>query len=122
EVFLDAALSIQEHIDPHLRFRRAELEDAVHKQTERRTTPSSGFEDLWELGQEAAAQRTRERQEREKQARQPARIPPEPEKDILRFLLEYAPHLAEWQRDVLDIVRTEMLYFVPQMQTKIANE
>src|SRR4051794_26285582 len=36
EVFLDAALSIQEHIDPHLRFRRAELEDAVHKQTERR--------------------------------------------------------------------------------------
>ncbi len=32
------------------------------------------------------------------------------------------PHLQPWQRDIIEIVRTEMLYFVPQMQTKIMNE
>ena len=119
ETFLDAALSIQEHIDPHLRFRRR---DADEHRTAPRSAPTSEFEDLWDLGEEGAAARAQERREREKAAHAPAHIPPEPEKDVLRFLLEYAPHLADWQRDVLDIVRTEMLYFVPQMQTKIMNE
>ena len=32
------------------------------------------------------------------------------------------PTLEDWQRDILLIVREEMLYFVPQMQTKILNE
>src|SRR5439155_12116781 len=36
--------------------------------------------------------------------------------------MEQAPDLADWQRDVIEIVRNEMLYFVPQMQTKILNE
>jgi stage V sporulation protein R len=30
--------------------------------------------------------------------------------------------MADWQRDVIEIVRSEMLYFIPQMQTKIMNE
>jgi stage V sporulation protein R len=30
--------------------------------------------------------------------------------------------LEPWQRDIIEIVRTEMLYFVPQMQTKVLNE
>ena len=41
---------------------------------------------------------------------------------MLRFLTEHAPDLEDWQRDMLEIVRNEMLYFVPQMQTKIMNE
>jgi len=49
------------------------------------------------------------------------RFPPEPEKDVLAFLLHYAP-LEPWQRDVLDIVREEAYYFAPQGQTKIMNE
>jgi stage V sporulation protein R len=39
----------------------------------------------------------------------------------MRFLLEHAP-LADWQRDVLGIVREEAYYFAPQRQTKILNE
>src|SRR6185312_4272378 len=35
---------------------------------------------------------------------------------------QHSPHLEPWQRDIIDIVRTEMLYFVPQMQTKVLNE
>src|SRR2546425_8143589 len=44
------------------------------------------------------------------------------EKDLLLFLADHAPDLEPWQRDVLHIVRSEQLYFLPQMQTKIMNE
>lgn len=49
------------------------------------------------------------------------RIPPEPEEDMLFFLLNYAK-LSEWEKDVIDIVREETLYFIPQIETKIMNE
>jgi stage V sporulation protein R len=48
-------------------------------------------------------------------------IPEEPERDVLLFLMEYAP-LENWQRNVLEIVREEAYYFAPQRQTKIMNE
>src|SRR5256884_2634662 len=35
--------------------------------------------------------------------------------------MRYAPHLQPWQRDIIEIVRTEMLYFIPQAQTKVMN-
>ncbi len=49
------------------------------------------------------------------------RIPPEPEEDMLFFLVKYAK-LSEWEKDVVDIVREETLYFIPQIETKIMNE
>ncbi len=48
-------------------------------------------------------------------------FPEQPERDILMFLLEYAP-LKDWQRDILAIIREEAYYFAPQAQTKIMNE
>jgi stage V sporulation protein R len=50
------------------------------------------------------------------------RFPARPEKDIVGFIMEHARYLEPWQRDVIGIVRQEMLYFVPQMQTKTINE
>jgi stage V sporulation protein R len=41
---------------------------------------------------------------------------------MLYFLIRHARDLEEWQRDILQIVREEMIYFLPQMQTKIINE
>ena len=56
------------------------------------------------------------------QAKKPEhRVPERPERDILKFLLDHAP-LERWERDVLDVIRTESYYFVPQRQTKIMNE
>ena len=43
------------------------------------------------------------------------------EKDILKFLIDYAP-LKKWEKDVLSIIRKEAYYFAPQRQTKIMNE
>ncbi len=66
------------------------------------------------------AQRAEE--ERERFNIRPPKFPEKPEKDLLLFLTRHAPHLLPWQRDILEIVRLEMLYFVPQMQTKVMNE
>ncbi len=49
------------------------------------------------------------------------RFPENPERDILKFLLHYAP-LEEWQQDILSIVRDEAYYFAPQGMTKTMNE
>ena len=50
------------------------------------------------------------------------KIPPQPEKDLLLFIEEYSRELEEWQRDILTMMREEMLYFWPQLETKIMNE
>ncbi len=49
------------------------------------------------------------------------KLPPDPEKDILFFLINYAP-LEEWERDLLGMIRSESYYFFPQFETKIINE
>ena len=48
-------------------------------------------------------------------------FPEEPERDVLSFLLENAP-LSRAEHTVLEIIRDETYYFIPQMQTKIMNE
>ena len=52
---------------------------------------------------------------------QPRQFPKQPERDVLLFLQEHAP-LANWQRDILGIIREEAYYFAPQGMTKIMNE
>ncbi|MGE5674743.1 MAG: SpoVR family protein [Mycobacterium leprae] len=106
EQFLDAVLALEDHVDPY----------------PRKVAPDSGehaaeggglYEDLFEESLEPNAEIAHKKVRR---------IPPEPEQDLLRFLLEYGDHLEEWQKDVIAIVREESLYFVPQMMTKIMNE
>jgi spore cortex formation protein SpoVR/YcgB (stage V sporulation) len=45
-----------------------------------------------------------------------------PEENILYFLEKNAPRLADWQRELLRIVRHLAQYFHPQRQTKVMNE
>jgi stage V sporulation protein R len=49
------------------------------------------------------------------------RFPNEPERDVLKFLIQYSP-LEEWQQDILSIIRDESYYFSPQGMTKTMNE
>lgn len=49
------------------------------------------------------------------------RFPAHPERDILKFLMNYAP-LEDWQQDVLSIIRDEAYYYAPQGMTKTMNE
>jgi stage V sporulation protein R len=49
------------------------------------------------------------------------KFPVQPQRDVLKFLLEHSP-LEHWQQDILEISREEAYYFAPQGMTKIMNE
>ena len=57
----------------------------------------------------------------EDEANRQKKFPGEPERDVMRFLMEHAP-LERWQVDVMDMMREEAYYFAPQGMTKIMNE
>ncbi len=50
------------------------------------------------------------------------KVPPYPEEDILIFIRDHNPQLAEWEKDLLTIVHQQAQYFIPQIETKIMNE
>lgn len=109
ERLLDAALALEAHIDP--RADGADYGCAKRPDTPKRGGPGGQFTDLWDLdrGVEGAATAT-------------IAPPRETYRDLLLFILCNSPVLADWERDVVSIVREEMLYFLPQGQTKIINE
>ena len=51
-----------------------------------------------------------------------AKVPLEPEYNLLRFIAEHSKHLEEWERNLLLIVEESSKYFIPQALTKIMNE
>ncbi|SFE25995.1 SpoVR family protein [Alteribacillus iranensis] len=113
EKFLDAVLAVQEHIDPSLV--RPKLDWSLESEEEieeSHHSPSSPYDDLWELDKKGPEQEIRKKKS----------FPPHPEKDILLFIEEYSRDLENWQRDILTMLREEMLYFWPQLETKIMNE
>ncbi len=122
EDFLDACLSLENLIDLHAPgIQRRPMPPAdsadeeppwVHK------LPAKDYMDSFINPPEFVAEQQRRLAEAEQQRKH---FPAEPERDVLLFLLEYAP-LENWQYDVLDIVREEANYFAPQRQTKIMNE
>ncbi|HLG50263.1 MAG TPA: SpoVR family protein [Chloroflexota bacterium] len=115
EQFLDAVLSIQEHVDPQpeMREKARALAEQERREPHRPSLPTP-YDDLLDLDRRIETP--------PEPAVPPRRFPEEPDKDLLQFIAEHAPDLADWQRDIIQIVRSEMLYFVPQMQTKIMNE
>ncbi len=61
------------------------------------------------------------RQAKAESLKEKKKFPESPEKDVLLFLIKYAP-LENWKRDILSMIREESYYFAPQAQTKIMNE
>ncbi|MYL60931.1 stage V sporulation protein R, partial [Virgibacillus halodenitrificans] len=74
------------------------------------------YDDLWKLDE------VEEKNHRLPALRKTKKFPPRPEKDLLLFIQEYSRELEDWQRDILTMMREEMLYFWPQLETKIMNE
>jgi stage V sporulation protein R len=63
----------------------------------------------------------KKREQLRKAREQDSRFPPRPVKDVMMFLIEFAP-LPNWKRDILSMIREEAYYFAPQGMTKIMNE
>ncbi|WP_414672182.1 SpoVR family protein [Lentibacillus sp.] len=117
ERFLDAVLSIQEHIDPSLI--RPELPDYTEDEEateQERPAAKTPYDDLWDLDNLKHDNKPKLVKKRQK------KFPPRPEKDLLLFIEEHSRELENWQRDILTMMREEMLYFWPQLETKIMNE
>ena len=93
EQLLDAVLALQEQVDPH-------RHTGPRPGSKPRPAPDAGEED--------------------DDARSPD-AGDEP-RDLLLYLTEHSRALADWERDVVGIVRDETLYFRPQLETKILNE
>lgn len=111
EKFMDNVLSIESHID-HSTVELELLQRKTGKEREKEEeTRTSQFDDIWNMGKV-----------KEDAKKEYEKFPPEPVKDLLWFIANYADDLEEWQRDVMHIIRDEMRYFLPQMQTKIMNE
>lgn len=109
EQFLDAVLSIEEHIDPNFFIKKERPGGESNQRGEKK---EGRYDDLWKLG--------------EKKEEPPVAEAPRgerlPEKDLIYYIMRNSPALEDWQRDVMSMIREEMEYFVPQMQTKTLNE
>ncbi|MFG0334144.1 MAG: SpoVR family protein [Maioricimonas sp. JB049] len=138
EQFIDACLSLEDLIDPysvHIRRRpdSARVEAEAEKRRREQEKDDQGLPEARGkfrakeymdsfINPPDVLEREEEERRRDVEQREAARsFPEEPQRDVLLFLLEYAP-LKDWQRDVLTIIRDEAYYFAPQGQTKIMNE
>ncbi|SDX21328.1 SpoVR family protein [Paenibacillus sp. CF384] len=123
EKFIDAVLAIQEHVDSTIirpyKLDKAQYIELLSKANQVEKVPrQSQYDDLWSLdSEEQAAQASLKASNNE-----PKKFPPQPEKDLIWFIEEYSPNLQDWQRDIMSMLRDEMLYFWPQIETKIMNE
>lgn len=126
ESFLDACLSIEDLVDPQAPFQDAaggggngvgDEDPGRDFSIPRLRSPKRYMEDFVNPKEYLDEQKKR----LQELAAKRQRFPEKPERDVLEFLIQYAP-LARWQADILSMVRQESLYFVPQAQTKIMNE
>jgi stage V sporulation protein R len=117
EEFIDVCLSIENLIDPYSSFSK--------KKPEIKFTPTEihkfKSKDYMESFINPPEYMEEQKRKFEEERRKAPRVPAEPQRDILLFLIEHSP-LPDWQRDILTIIRKEALYFAPQAQTKIMNE
>ena len=112
EDFLDTVMTIEEHFDPTApKLKRKTPEQHEEDRLHAGRPSETDYDDIWNVSGHADRPRPPGK-----------KFPEEPEKDLLRFLIEYGRELTEWQRDILQIIRDEMMYFLPQMRTKIMNE
>jgi len=114
EAVLDAALSLEQHIDCNHGVRRPrypeyEQPKALPRDDEfsKRFAALTPFDESNNHGQ---------------QHRKRAQVPPHNEKDLLWFIAQYAPELEGWERDIFLAVREESFYFHPVFATQIMNE
>ena len=125
EAFVDRCMSLDDLMDIHSVAikRRNDHSRYDFKEEEEKEAHPSKFKSKPYMDEyiNPRGQLEREDEARRKKELEEQNFPAQPEKDVLLFLLEYAP-MKSWQRDILSIIRDEAYYFMPQAQTKIINE
>ena len=121
EDFIDVCLSIDNLIDTHSPYiqRRRVAPDEDDLGPEPMKLPARGYMDRYINPEEELEKERKQLKDDWEKAK--TKIPAEPERDVMLFLLDHAP-LKRWQKQILGIIRSEAYYFAPQMMTKIMNE
>src|SRR5215467_833911 len=118
EQFLDAVLSIEEHVDPNFFIKKEGKEKDKDKRAKDRSKRKEGrYDDLFSQDELTLDEQGDHDSDEE---RKPSLE--QPEKDLVYFIMKNSNILEDWQRDVIAMLHQEMEYFIPQMQTKIMNE
>ncbi|MFY7929395.1 MAG: SpoVR family protein, partial [Oligoflexus sp.] len=125
EDFIDCCLSLENLIDiyapfnqPSRKHTEPEDEQEVYRAGPVKKLQSKKYMDSYINPKDFLENQAQKQEEKVKKKRG---FPENPERDVLKFLMEYAP-LNNWQKRVLGIIRDESYYFAPQGQTKILNE
>ncbi len=120
ENVLDSAHALMAHgVSRYARRRELRPKDYSQKVRAREEYQQSTYNDLWRTLPPSR------RTDSEPSTTEPdfaTEIPFLPEENLLSFLIQHAPKLHDWQREVLDVVRKLAQYFYPQRQTKLMNE
>jgi len=122
EDFIDVCLSLENLIDIHAPFKATAKPRGQEDDFGRPKPPSKikakPYMDAYINPAEFLEYQKRKQQE---EAERIKSFPENPERDVLKFLLDHAP-LSSWEKKILAVVRDEAYYFAPQAQTKILNE
>lgn len=118
EGILDSALTIELDIDkidlkrptPTQYLAQSQKQYLDDQKSKKR--PQSDYDDLFELGVKKPLE--------EKKLKAP--FPYKEEDDLLWFISAFSPEVDEWKKDIIDIVRYESQYFLPQRKTRNMNE
>ncbi len=132
EAFLDAAMAVEEHVESHRetksgsrKYSAQSKNSPQHSGRSNKFPPQanagydSPYDDLWALDVYVTGKQNQAEPAIPKKGQ---KFPPEPEKDLMLFIANHARGLEPWQREILYMLREEMIYFLPQMETKIMNE
>ena len=125
ENFTDICLSLENLIDMYSPFiarkpkKRDQIDETrIKEEVSKRKLKARDYMDRYINPADFLAEQNKRIEEKIKKQ---VKVPEEPERDVLGFLLEHAP-LKDWQKDILGIIREEAYYFAPQGMTKIMNE
>ena len=130
EKWVDHILCLEDNIDQHQAYSPLDPdEDGPEIDTEELSDELGDLQLSEEVRQEVFDEEWLEAQRDDDDA---TTFPEEPQRDILAFLrthgmqydsdAEKAIEMEEWQKEILEILRTEAYYFAPQKMTKVMNE
>lgn len=120
EGFIDKCLSLENLIDRYSPYvKRSTFEEREAEKNRVREALSKSNHYMEEYLEDFRPDQAKE--QKETLSDKAMQFPERPERDILLFLLNYAP-LENWQQDIVSMLRDESYYFAPQGMTKIMNE
>jgi stage V sporulation protein R len=118
EAVLDAALSLEAHVDIDKPLRRPPYPCPEPEEADR----SEAFGSLHRTEQRTPAVEQPHHAGSALNRAKVSNLPPQPEWDLLWFIANHAPDMEDWERDIFLAVREESFYFYPVFACQIMNE